>query len=94
MSYRKQFSNMPELEHDRVWKNSKVLAYISNELGINIQNAEIVFNHLRKQKIVLYDRVKRLWRGCGVSPVEKGKEIDYLLLSVADILRLLRFDGR
>lgn len=65
MTHRERFSQMPPLANN--WKQpeqSKVLQYIQAQLGCDLRQAQNVFQHLRKARIVVFVQPIYRWQGC------------------------------
>jgi len=87
---------MPPLHHDVDPNRSQVLAYIMQNLGGDAGRAIRAFNSMRhpKSKVVVFDQVHRMWKGCDWLPSdEESKDAMILVEHRALERRVIAMDG-
>jgi hypothetical protein len=87
---------MPPLHHDVDPNRSQVLAYIMQNLGGDVGRAIRAFNSMRhpKSKVVVFDQVHRMWKGCDWLPSdEESKDAMILVEHRALERRVVAMDG-
>lgn len=87
---------MPPLHHDADPNRSQVLAYIGENLACDIGRSIRAFNSMRhpKSKVVVFDQVHRMWKGCDWLPSdENSKDAMILVEHRALERRVIAMDG-
>ena len=87
---------MPPLHHDADPNRSQVLAYIMENLACDIGRSIRAFNSMRhpKSKVVVFDQVHRMWKGCDWLPSdENSKDAMILVEHRALERRVVAMDG-
>lgn len=87
---------MPPLHHDADPNRSQVLAYIRENLACDIGRSIRAFNSMRhpKSKVVVFDQVHRMWKGCDWLPSdENSKDAMILVEHRALERRVIAMDG-
>jgi hypothetical protein len=95
-THRSLFRLMPPLHHDVDPNRSQVLAYIMQNLGGDVGRAIRAFNSMRhpKSKVVVFDQVHRMWKGCDWLPSdEESKDAMILVEHRALERRVVAMDG-
>jgi len=95
-THRSLFRLMPPLHHDVDPNRSQVLAYIMQNLGGDAGRAIRAFNSMRhpKSKVVVFDQVHRMWKGCDWLPSdEESKDAMILVEHRALERRVIAMDG-
>ena len=87
---------MPPLHHDADPNRSQVLAYIGENLACDIGRSIRAFNSMRhpKSKVLVFDSVHRMWKGCDWLPSdENSKDAMILVEHRALERRVIAMDG-
>jgi hypothetical protein len=95
-THRSLFRLMPPLHHDADPNRSQVLAYIGENLACDIGRSIRAFNSMRhpKSKVVVFDQVHRMWKGCDWLPSdENSKDAMILVEHRALERRVVAMDG-
>jgi len=95
-THRSLFRLMPPLHHDADPNRSQVLAYIGENLACDIGRSIRAFNSMRhpKSKVVVFDQVHRMWKGCDWLPSdENSKDAMILVEHRALERRVIAMDG-
>jgi|688.fasta_scaffold120323_1 hypothetical protein len=95
-THRSLFRLMPPLHHDADPNRSQVLAYIRENLACDIGRSIRAFNSMRhpKSKVVVFDQVHRMWKGCDWLPSdENSKDAMILVEHRALERRVIAMDG-
>jgi hypothetical protein len=95
-THRSLFRLMPPLHHDADPNRSQVLAYIRENLICDIGRSIRAFNSMRhpKSKVVVFDQVHRMWKGCDWLPSdENSKDAMILVEHRALERRVIAMDG-
>jgi hypothetical protein len=95
-THRSLFRLMPPLHHDADPNRSQVLAYIGENLICDIGRSIRAFNSMRhpKSKVVVFDQVHRMWKGCDWLPSdENSKDAMILVEHRALERRVIAMDG-
>ena len=95
-THRSLFRLMPPLHHDADPNRSQVLAYIGENLVCDIGRSIRAFNSMRhpKSKVVVFDQVHRMWKGCDWLPSdENSKDAMILVEHRALERRVIAMDG-
>jgi len=95
-THRSLFRLMPPLHHDADPNRSQVLAYIRENLICDIGRSIRAFNSMRhpKSKVLVFDQVHRMWKGCDWLPSdENSKDAMILVEHRALERRVIAMDG-
>lgn len=95
-THRSLFRLMPPLHHDADPNRSQVLAYIGENLACDIGRSIRAFNSMRhpKSKVLVFDQVHRMWKGCDWLPSdENSKDAMILVEHRALERRVIAMDG-
>ena len=95
-THRSLFRLMPPLHHDADPNRSQVLAYIGENLACDIGRSIRAFNSMRhpKSKVLVFDHVHRMWKGCDWLPSdENSKDAMILVEHRALERRVIAMDG-
>jgi len=95
-THRSLFRLMPPLHHDADPNRSQVLVYIGENLACDIGRSIRAFNSMRhpKSKVLVFDQVHRMWKGCDWLPSdENSKDAMILVEHRALERRVIAMDG-
>ena len=80
-THRSMFRLMPPLHHDADPNRSQVLAHIAENMQCDMGRAIRAFNSMRhpKSKVLVFDKVHRVWKGCDWIPSKDNISHDMIL---------------
>lgn len=83
------FRLMPPLHHDADPNRSQVVAHIMDNLRCEIGRAIAAFNSMRnpKSRVLVFDHIHRMWKGCDWKPSDEDSAKGMLLSELRALQR-------
>ena len=88
-THRSMFRLMPPLHHDADPNRSQVVAHIMENLRCGIGRAIAAFNSMRniKSRVLVFDHIHRMWKGCDWQPSDEDSAKGMLLSEMRALQR-------